>query len=592
MSQERIARPVSLETLAEIPDITISTSDTLVFKTGSWRYVQPIYVDKTSPCNEACPAGVNIQSQMRLVADGQFRKAAELFRQEHPFPAVTGRCCFHPCEIGCNRKDFDQPVNINGIERRIGDEALKFQTNNPNKGIKKEKIAIVGSGPSGLTCAFYLAMMGYSITVFEKEEKPGGVLRYGIPAYRLPKDVLDVEIANIEQVGVEIKTGVEIGTEVTLEQLKTDFDLVYLATGVWRSKSMRVKNEDAEGVMSGLEFLKSVAKGEEISIGPKVAIIGGGNTAMDACRTAKRIGLDPVVVYRRTKAEMPANEEEIQDAIDEGIPFQFLTAPSEVVLEEGKVTGLRCQKMQLGRPDESGRRRPEPVEGSEFIMPVDTVLSAIGEEPAIDWVEGKLKLEWKKIVVDALGATEDGKIFAGGDVIDQNHTVVDAIGAGKKAAMAMDARFKGADIEEMREKIRVGTKGSVSTGKYFGTHPEETHDVVRYKDLNPDYFEVAPRNVRPMLPVEERINNFDEVKTAMSDEEVIAEAKRCFNCGSCIECDNCILYCPDIAVLREPEGGVGVGAAPYKIDYEYCKGCLVCVHECPRSAMSYEEVVR
>jgi len=592
MSEKRVARPVSLATLAEIPDIPQSMSDTLVFKTGSWRYVQPLYEDKTSPCNESCPAAVNIQSQMRLVAQGKFREAAELFRQEHPFPAVTGRCCFHPCETGCNRKDFDEPVNINGIERRIGDEALKFQTNNPNKGIKKETVAIIGSGPSGLTAAFYLAMMGYGVTVFEKEDKPGGVLRYGIPAYRLPKDVLDIEIANIEQVGVEIKTGVSIGADITLDQLKADFDAIYIAAGVWRSKKMRVENEDANGVMSGLEFLKSVAKGQEISIGPKVAIIGGGNTAMDACRSAKRLGLDPVVVYRRTKAEMPANKEEIQDAIDEGIPFQFLTAPSEVVVEDGKAVGLRCQKMQLGRPDESGRRRPEPVPGSEFVMPVDTILSAIGEEPDADWIDGKLETKWNKIVVDALGTTEDSRIFAGGDIIDQNHTVVDAIGAGKKSAIAIATSFNGENPLDLLDNIRVGAKGSVSTSKYFGGHPAETHTVVRFKDLNPDYFTPSPRNRRPMLTEDKRVGNFDEVKTGMSDEEVIAEAQRCFNCGSCIECDNCILYCPDIAVLREPGGGKGVGAAPYTIDYEYCKGCLLCVHECPRSAMSYEEVVR
>lgn len=589
---KRIARPVSLDRLAEIPDVTMSLSDTLVFKTGSWRYVQPIYENKTAPCNATCPAGVNIQGQMRLVSQGKFREAAEMFRQEHPLPAITGRCCFHPCETGCNRKDFDEPLNINAIERRIGDEALKFKTTNPNKGLMKEKIAIVGSGPSGLTCAFYLAMMGYHVTIFEREAKPGGVLQYGIPDYRLPKDIVDKEVENIAGIGVEFVYNTEIGKDIELDQLKKDFDVVFIATGVWRSKKMRVENEDHPGVLSGLEFLKNVALGIEQEVGPKVAIIGGGNTAMDSCRTAKRMGLDPVVVYRRTRAEMPASEEEIDDAIEEGIPFEFLTAPLEVISKNGKVTGLKCQRMKLGRPDESGRRRPVAIEGSEFVMPVDNVLSAIGEEPDIPWVEGKLDLEWKKIVVGKLGATKDEKVFAGGDVIDQEHSVVDAIGAGKKAAIAIDAKFKGSDIDELIERVRVGDRGSVSTGKYFEQGPIETHDVVRFNDLNVDYFEPIPRVNRPKLAAEKRCSNFEEVKTGLTDEEVIAEAKRCFNCGSCIECDNCILFCPDIAVLRAPEGGVGVGNAPYVIDYEYCKGCLVCVHECPRSAMNWEEVVR
>lgn len=589
---ERIPRPVPLEKLAQIPDITMSLSDTLVFKTGSWSYVQPLYANKTSPCNEACPGGVNIQAQMQLVAKGKFEEAAILFRQEHPLPAITGRCCFHPCEAGCNRKDFDQPLAINAIERRIGEEALKFRTENPNKGIKNQTIAVVGSGPSGLTAAFYLAMLGYKVTILEKEDKPGGVLRWGIPEYRLPNNIIDQEVENIQGVGVDFEYNVEVGNDVTLEQLKEKYDAVYLATGVWRSKKMRIENEEANGVMSGLAFLKSVVKGEELKAGPKVAIVGGGNTAMDASRVALRMGLDPVVVYRRTQAEMPAHGEEIQDAIDEGVKFEFLTAPLEAIEENGKLTGLKCQKMELGTPDESGRRRPVPVEGSEYIMPVDTILSAIGEEPAIDWIEGKLELEWNKIVVDSLGATKDEKVFAGGDVIDQDHTVIDAIGAGKKAAVAIDSKFQGADVKEIIEKIRVGSKGSISTGKFNGTAPAEVHEVAYFNDLNMDYFTVAPRAERKKLSPEERRNNFKEVVSGLSDEEAIAEAQRCFNCGTCIECDNCLLYCPDISVIRAAGGGEGVGGAPYRIDYDYCKGCLVCVHECPRSAMTFEEVVR
>jgi len=588
---ERKARPVVFEKLADIPSVTMSLSDTLVNKTGSWRYVQPKYNDKTSPCNETCPAGVNIQGFMRLAAEGKFREAAILYRQEHPFPAITGRVCFHPCESACNRADFDEPLAINAVERRIGDEALHIRTENPNKCKLKEKVAVVGAGPSGLTCAFYLAMFGYKVTAYERNAKAGGVLRYGIPDYRLPQEILDIEIENIEGVGVGFEYKKALGRDFTLEELADSFDAVYLATGVWHSKRMDIPGEDLPGVMSGLEFLHQVNSGNPPKIGPKVAVIGGGNTAMDSCRTALRLGCEPVVVYRRTRAEMPAIDEEIREAEAEEIPFEFLTAPVEVIEKDGRVAAMRCIRMKLGKPDSSGRRRPVPIEGSEFEMPIDTVLTAIGEDPEPEPLGDGLEKEWNKVKADRFGRTSIERVHAGGDLIDQPHTVVDAIGAGKKAAIGIDVLLRAsAEESELFEKIRVGEKGSVSTGKYMGLGPDQLHEVVRYGDLNPDYFTPEPRTEMPHLEPAARSSTFEEVNKGLSEEQAIAEAKRCFNCGACIECDNCILFCPDIAVLRSPGGGEGPGKAPFKIDYEYCKGCLVCVHECPRSAMSFEEV--
>jgi NADPH-dependent glutamate synthase beta subunit-like oxidoreductase len=588
---ERIARPVVFKKLADIPSFTLSLSDTLVFKTGSWRYVQPKHNNKTSPCNEACPAGVNIQGFMRLAAQGKFHEAAILYRQEHPFPAITGRVCFHPCETACNRGEFDEPLAINAVERRIGDEALKIRTENPNKGRHKEKVAVVGAGPSGLTCAFYLAMFGYKVTVIERNPNAGGVLRYGIPDYRLPQEILDIEIENIAGVGVKFEYNKALGKDFTVEELQKKYDAVYLATGVWQSKRMEVPGEDLPGVMSGLEFLEQVSAGRPPKIGPKVAVIGGGNTAMDSCRTALRLGCEPVVVYRRTRAEMPAIDEEIREAEVEKIPFEFLTAPVEVIGKGGKVAAMRCIRMKLGKPDSSGRRRPEPIAGSEFEMPIDTILTSIGEDPDPKPL-GDLEKEWNKVKAGRFGKTSKDKVFAGGDLIDQPHTVVNAIGAGKKAAIGIDAMLRSSAVDELYERIRVGEKGSVSTGKYMGIGPEQVHVVVRYGDINPDYFTPAQRAQMPHLEPDKRISTFEEVNKGLSDEQAIAEAERCFNCGACIECDNCILFCPDIAVLRAPDGGEGAGNAPYKIDYEYCKGCLICVHECPRSAMSFEEVGR
>ena len=589
---ERVARPIVFERLDDYPDMTMSLSDTMVFKTGSWRYVQPKYENKTSPCNEACPAGVDIQGFMRLTAEGKFAEAAELYRLEHPFPASTGRVCFHPCETACNRAEFDEPLAINAVERRIGDEALKISIENPNKGKFKEKIAVVGGGPSGLACAFYLALIGYGVTVFEKMPKAGGILRYGIPDYRLPPEIIDAEIANIAGVGIDIRCDQALGRDFKLDDLAKDYDAVYLAIGVWRSKRMGIPGEDLVGVQSGLEFLEKVNAGTPPKIGPRVAIIGGGNTAMDACRTSLRLGYEPVIVYRRTRAEMPAIEEEIREAEAENIPFEFLTAPVEVKEYDGKVAEMRCIRMKLGKPDSSGRRRPEPIEGSEFDMPIDTILTAIGEEPVLEVLENRFETEWKKVKADRFGRTSMAKFFAGGDLIDQPHTVVHAIAAGKKAAVGIDKFLRGEDPDSVLEHIRVGESGSISAAKHMGSGLQQTHDVVHYGDLNPDYFIPAPRAVMPHLSPDERTGSFEEVNKGLSAEQAVTEAERCFNCGACIECDNCILYCPDIAVLREPDGGAGVGGAPYKIDYEYCKGCLLCVHECPRSAMSFEEVAR
>jgi NADPH-dependent glutamate synthase beta subunit-like oxidoreductase len=589
---ERIAKPIIFERLADIPEYVMSLSDTLVFKTGSWRYVQPKYENKTSPCNEACPAGVDIQGFMRLASEGKFKEAAILYRREHPLPAVTGRVCYHPCETACNRAEFDEPLAINAVERRIGDEALNIRTENPNKGRRKERIAVVGAGPSGLTCAFYLAMLGYRVTVFERMPKAGGILRYGIPDYRLPREILDKEAENIAGVGVEFQFNKALGKDFTLEKLRGDFDAVYLAVGVWRSKRMGVPGEDLPGVKSGLEFLAEVSAGRPPKIGPKVAVIGGGNTAMDSVRTALRLGCEPTVVYRRTRAEMPAIEEEIAEAEAEKIPFEFLTAPVEVIAKDGRAAAMRCIRMKLGKPDESGRRRPEPVPGSEFEIPVDTILTAIGEEPELELVGDKLETKWNKVTADIYGHTSVERVFAGGDLIDQPHTVVHAIGAGKKAAVCIDALFRGLDLEKLNETIRVGGKGGISTGKHMGLGPEELHEVVHYQSINPDYFTPRPRAGMPHLEPSERTDSFEEVNKGLNDEAAVAEAQRCFNCGTCIECDNCILFCPDIAVLREPGGCAGAEKAPYKIDYEYCKGCLLCVHECPRAAMSFEEVVR
>lgn len=579
-----MSKVIQFKSEKEMPPVVVSLDSTLYNKTGSWRYLRPVYHDKTAPCIEGCPAGEDVEGYMYLVSRGMFEKAWELIMKENPFPAVMGRVCFHPCESACNRREFDQALSINGMERVIGDhglgmdvEKLRIETGKP------QKIAVVGSGPSGLTCAYHLARLGYQVTVFEAEDEPGGVLRTGIPSYRLPKNILDMEINRIKKLGVQIKTNTRVGRDITWRELLR-YEAVYLAMGVHKSSRLQIPGEDLQGVVSGLDFLKSVNAGEPYTLGKRVAVIGGGNTAMDAVRTALRLGADPKIYYRRTRAEMPAIEDEIAEAEAEGIEMVYLVSPVRIIGENGRVKAVEFMRMELGKPDESGRRRPIPVKGSEFQVEVDNVITAIGEHADFSFLPEDL-YERGVIPVNALGQTRLNKIFAGGDVVDQPHTVVHAVGAGKKAAVAIDLFLKGEKPDEVLPEIQVGFKGSISFRRYVGDLPRDPVDnreVVSFDHVNTDHFDHAERHPIDELPVAERIHTFAEVKQTYPDETAIEEAGRCFNCGVCNMCDNCIIYCPDNAIKRREDG------YRYTIDYDYCKGCGICAQECPRFAISLE----
>ncbi len=556
---------VIIEREADMPPSPISLGTTLYNKTGSWRTFRPIYDEKLPSCNHACPAGEKIQSYLNLVLKKDFAEAYKVLTGDNPLPSVCGRVCYHPCETECNRKDYDEAIGIHNIERFIGDFGRKNVRHKPSAEKRAAKVAIVGSGPGGLSCAYQLAKLGYRVTVLEAHGLPGGMLRVGIPDYRLPKDILDDEIKTIEELGVEIKTNVRIGKDIPFSDLRANYQAVFIATGAHKDRLLEVPNEESRGVIPGLEFLSDVNLGQAVNrhtswrLGKKVAVIGGGNTAMDAARVALRLGAKPVILYRRTKNEMPAIPDEIESARVEGIAFSFLVAPVQVLAKRGQVVGIELLKMRLGEPDSSGRRRPVPVPKSNFRLAFDTIIPAIGEIVDMSFLPEDLKKTGWGIDAGERGLTNLPGIFAGGDCVTGPKTVVEAIGTGKKAAGMIDRFLRGEPLE-------------------FKT---EDKPVVGFENIVIDYFEPAKRKKMPQIPLKERKKSLGEVNIGYELEDAVSEADRCFSCGICNQCDNCRIFCPDIAITRDDD--------TYEVAYDYCKGCGICVSECPRDVISLVE---
>jgi 2-oxoacid:acceptor oxidoreductase delta subunit (pyruvate/2-ketoisovalerate family) len=574
---------VSLNRLQDIPPLSISMGTMLWNKTGTWRYLKPRYVVKTPPCNEACPAGNDIEGFMVLTREGKFREAWERIKEENPFPGVCGRVCFHPCESSCNRSKYDEALSIHGVERFLADSQLdRALEKHRLESRKKERVAVIGAGPSGLTCSYHLARMGYGVTVFEAHSSPGGILRVGIPEYRLPSDILDREISEIQSLGVEIKTNAPIGRDMPFENLHT-YQAVFIATGAHLSRDLGIVGEHLKGVLSGLALLRRIRSGEKPFLGEKVVVIGGGNTAIDVARSALRMGVKIVeIYYRRSKEEMPAISEEVEEALNEGVKIHFLASPVKVIEKEGRAVGVEFVRMRLTDPEGTGRRKPVPIEGSGFKFYADTVITAVGEAPDLSFLPAEIPVENGWVVTDEVGLAHGKGYFAGGDVSTASHTVAAAIGAGKKAALAIHEYFQGRSLKEKLRKIETGTKGTVSLREYLHPTEGEAHPRgVAFEEINTDYFEHCPRIPTLRLSPEERSGMFREIASGLNSENAVKEASRCFNCGICNGCDNCFVFCPDMAVKRR-EGG-------YEIDYDYCKGCGICFEECPRSAILFEE---
>ena len=509
----------------------------------------------TAPCRATCPAHVSVQGFIALINDGKPDEALKLFKQEHPFPGVCGRVCHHPCEAACTRSALEGPLSIQHLHRYLAD--LDMAADAPyvpeKKADREEKVAVIGSGPAGLTCAYFLAIEGYRVTVFEKYPVLGGMLSVGIPAYRLPREVIDAEIEVIRRLGVEFQTGVDIGTDVTVGRLREQgYKAFFLGIGSHECKAMGIEGEDLSGVYPGVDFLRDVNLGKTVFLGDRVAVIGGGNVAMDAVRTALRTGSkEPFVIYRRSEAEMPASEEEIAECRAEGVDIHTLTQPVRVIAENGKVTGIECIQMALGEPDASGRRRPEPVTGSEFVIEIDALVPAIGQES--DWAcltdECACTLsDWGTMDVEPVTLqTRDPDIFAGGDAVTGPATVVEAVAAGKEAAVSIDRFLRSEPLADGRGRPWEGVE-----------------------DVPVESVDRAERSQMPERPAADRKSDFKEVQLGLSPETAAAEARRCLACGVCSECYRCVSACLAQAVAHDqrPEAReVAVGSVVL------CPGC-------------------
>jgi 2-oxoacid:acceptor oxidoreductase delta subunit (pyruvate/2-ketoisovalerate family) len=531
--------------------ITLDVGSSLANKTGSWRTERPEYVHRLPPCSHACPAGENVQQWLYHAEEGDYESAWRQIMEDNPLPAVMGRVCYHPCETSCNRAELDEAVGINSIERFLGDEATKRGWEvAPLREPTGKRVLVVGAGPSGLSAAYHLARLGHSVTIRDAGSAAGGMMRFGIPTYRLPRDVLDAEIDRILSLDVEL----ELNTTVTnAEQALVEggFDAIFLAVGAHIGRRAYIPAGEAARVLDAVTLLRSMEGEEKPLLGRHVAVYGGGNTAMDVARTAKRMGAtDAVVVYRRTRERMPAHDFEVEEALEEGVLMKWLSTVKRA--DAGK---LVLERMEL---DDTGF--PQPT-GELEELEADSLVLALGQDADLSLLEGVPGIEVEDGVVSVGPDLMTGHpgIFAGGDMVPAERTVTVGIGHGKKAAHSIDAWLRGE--------------------RYA---PPAQAELAGFEGLNTWYYSDAPRTIQPELELARRRATFDEVHGGLNETNALFEARRCLSCGNCFACDNCYGVCPDNAVIKLEEGG----AYGYAIDLDYCKGCGICAEECPAGAIA------
>ena len=537
-----------------------------LFPTGNFRFYRPVYRDKTPPCNHACPTGEQIQKYLDHVKHDRYLDGYLTICADNPMPSVTGRVCYHPCETACNRAAHDEPIGIRGVERFLGDFGLKLADNPVKRDLPPlngKTVAIVGSGPGGLGCAYHLRRSGYASVIFEAMDSPGGMLRAGIPAWHLPGEILDAEIAKLLDLGgIEIRCGVRVGADgrPSLDELAGRYDAVFLALGQDVGRRLDAEGGQARGVIGALEFLRETGLRRPVEVGSNVLVIGGGNTASDAARSAIRLGGgEAAIVSLEAESELPIQPEDLAQARDEGVRFRPNRALVRVLTDaDGNVRGAVLAEARLGK-SEDGAVRPEITAGTEFEVACDTILVAIGQVQVLDWLPADCA-ERGLVNADEHGrlAHPGGVVFTGGDVMRGPSMVVDALGDGKRAARDIDRVLSA-------EPLR----------------PEDPVEVMPYEKLNTAYFRHAPRTEPPLAPAAaRRTSQVTEVTLAYSREQALAEADRCMSCGVCNGCDNCYIVCPDVSVLRDARQN-----GHYSIRTHYCKGCLVCVQECPTGCL-------
>jgi 2-oxoacid:acceptor oxidoreductase delta subunit (pyruvate/2-ketoisovalerate family) len=529
--------------------ITLDAGTSLANQTGSWRTERPVYIDRLPPCNHACPAGENIQSWLHHAESGDYENAWRALTADNPLPAVMGRVCYHPCETACNRAQIDEAVGINSVERFLGDEAIRLDWRfEPPPALSHKRVLVVGAGPSGLSAAYHLRRMGHAVEIHEAGPFAGGMMRFGIPKYRLPREVLEAEINRIVALGVDIKLNAKVDRIV--ESMRAGrFDAAFLAVGAHIGKRAFIPAGSAAKVLDAVSMLRSMEGEDKPLLGRRVVVYGGGNTAIDAARTAKRLGAtEAIIVYRRTRDRMPAHDFEVEEALQEGIMMKWLSTIKRV--EEGELT---VEKMNL---DEKGF--PQPT-GEFETLAADSLVLALGQDVDLSLLEGVPGLEIKDGTVQVTPNMMTGYagIFAGGDMVPSERTVTVAVGHGKKAARHIDAWLRGA------------------------VHaPAEKHELAGIDKLNSWYYADAPKTVRPMIEIARRQSTFEEVQGGLDETNALYEARRCLSCGNCFECDNCYGVCPDNAVIK-----LGPGAR-FRFNYDYCKGCGICAQECPCGAIA------
>ena len=528
--------------------ITLEVGSSLANKTGAWRDERPLYVDRLPPCNAGCPAGENIQQWLYHAEEGDYEAAWRQIMRDNPFPAVMGRVCYHPCTTVCNRAQLDEAVGINSVERFLGDEAIRHGWK-PESAAERsgKRVLVVGAGPSGLSAAYHLALLGHEVAVHDAGPLPGGMMRFGIPAYRLPRDVLEAEIQRILELGVTLECERKV-TDIAREMKDGGFDAAFLAVGAHIGRRAYIPAGEAAHILDAVSLLRDMEAEEKPLLGRRVVVYGGGNTAMDVARTARRLGAsDAIVVYRRNRERMPAHDFEVQEALEEGVVMKWLSTIKSA--DEGS---LVLEKMEL---DETGF--PQPTGELEELQ-ADSVVLALGQEADLSLLDGVPGLEIEDGVVKVAANMMTGHpgIFAGGDMVPDERTVTVGVGHGKKAARHIDRWLQGAQSEDPVK-----------------------HELAGFEELNAWYYSDAPKTVAPRLDAVRRQSSFSEVQLGLDEENALFEARRCLSCGNCFECDNCYGLCPDNAVIKLAPG------ERYEIDYDYCKGCGICVQECPCGAI-------
>ena len=543
-----------------------TTGSTAAIKTGTWRASLALHVQAPSPCHAACPMHGDIAEWIGQARARDFHAAWLTLSRHNPLPAVIGRICHHPCESACNRAGYDEPLSICKLERCVGDIAIECGwAHAPAATQRTERIAVVGGGPSGLSAAYHLRRRGFAVSLFEAQPELGGLMRYGIPAYRLSRAVLNAEIARIVALGIDVRCGQAMDSPQALAELRADFDAVYLAYGARRAKRLPILDYSRPWVVDGADYLARASAGAAPALGPRVVVIGGGSAAFDVARSARRAGHAVTVLALEAEAALPAQREEVIEACEEGIALVAAAQLRGVVEVQG---GLRldCQRVRFEAGAIKGQFKLTPLQGTDFSLEADAIVSSIGQDPDLQPLAGAVDCSDALARTDACGATSAPGVWAGGDLASGARFVSAAIGMGERAALAIERELN-------------ARAGSVASAE-----PPEAQALVELSAINLHYHPAMPRAAAQHLDVAQRLAHGGEVQLGLAMEQALAEGARCFSCGTCTHCDNCVTYCPDFAVMPAGEG--------YTVLTDYCKGCGVCVEECPTGSMIMLEELR